>query len=67
MCGGEEKCVQGFWWGNLNERGNLEDIHVDGKILKWASIMGVFRTGFVRLGMGQVSGCCEKVMKRWAV
>jgi len=26
----------GFWWGNLRERGHLEDLGVDGAIiLKW--------------------------------
>jgi hypothetical protein len=23
--GGEERRIQGFWWGNLRERGQLED------------------------------------------
>jgi hypothetical protein len=27
----------GFWWGNLRERDNLEDLGLDGEmILKWA-------------------------------
>jgi hypothetical protein len=26
----------GFWWGNLRERGHLEDLGVDGRIiLRW--------------------------------
>jgi hypothetical protein len=34
--GGEERCIQGFWWGNLRQRDNLEDPDVDGKIiLRW--------------------------------
>jgi len=37
--------LQGFWWRKLKERGSLEDIHFDGKIiLKWVSVMGVFGT-----------------------
>jgi hypothetical protein len=32
--GEKERCI-GFWWGNLRERGHLEDLCVDGrKILK---------------------------------
>jgi len=30
--GGEERCIQGFGWGNLRERDNLEDPGVDGMI-----------------------------------
>jgi len=26
---------RGFWWGSLKERGGLEDLRVDGKILKY--------------------------------
>ena len=36
MYGGEERCMQGFWWGNLRERDHLEYISVDDRILiKW--------------------------------
>ena len=31
--GGEERRVQGFWWGNLNERDHLGDPGVDGRII----------------------------------
>ena len=30
---GEEKCVLGFWWGDLKERDHLEDLGVDGRII----------------------------------
>ena len=34
--GGEERRIQGFWWGKLRERDHLEDPGVDGrKILTW--------------------------------
>jgi uncharacterized protein YcaQ len=33
---GRGKVHTGFWWGQLRERGHLEDLFVDGKILlKW--------------------------------
>jgi len=31
--GGKEKCIQVFWWGNLRERGHLEDPSINGKII----------------------------------
>jgi hypothetical protein len=36
-CGayGRQKGNTRFWLGNLRERGRLEDLGVDGKILKW--------------------------------
>jgi hypothetical protein len=41
--GGREEVYTGFWWGNLRERGHLEDTGVDGTIiLKW-----IFRKGNV--------------------
>jgi hypothetical protein len=47
----------GFWWGNLKERGSLEDIHVDGKIiLKWVSMMGVLGPDSSVSGLGQMRG-----------
>jgi hypothetical protein len=34
--GGEEICIQGFWWGNLRERDHLESPGADGRIiLRW--------------------------------
>jgi hypothetical protein len=34
--GGEEMCVQGFWWGDLRDKDNFEDLGVDERIiLKW--------------------------------
>ena len=35
-CGGEEKYLEGFWWGNLKERIHLEDLGINGRIiLRW--------------------------------
>ena len=33
MYGRQERCVQGLWWGDLRERGNMEDLGVDGRIV----------------------------------
>jgi len=34
--GGEERRIQGFWWGNLWERNHLGDPGVNGRIiLRW--------------------------------
>jgi len=30
---GQERCVQGFWWGNLRKRDHLEDPGVDERII----------------------------------
>jgi hypothetical protein len=32
---GGERRVQGFWWGNLGERGHWVDPGIDGIILRW--------------------------------
>jgi hypothetical protein len=37
MYGGEEKCRQVSWWENLKEREHLDDLGVDGRILKCIS------------------------------
>jgi len=34
--GGEERCIQGFGWGNLREGNHLGDPDIDGRIiLRW--------------------------------
>ena len=34
--GGEERCIQSFWWENMRERDHLGDPDVDGRIiLRW--------------------------------
>ena len=34
--GGQERCILGFWWGNLRERDHLGDPGVDERmILRW--------------------------------
>ena len=36
--GGQERHIQGIWWGNLKERDDLENPSVDGMIiLRWIS------------------------------
>ena len=35
MYWGQERCIQGFGGGDLRERNHLEDLGVDGIILKW--------------------------------
>jgi hypothetical protein len=31
--GRQEKCVHGFWWGDVKERGHLEDLNIDERII----------------------------------
>ena len=38
-CIGRGQVHTGFWWGNLTERGLLEDTGVDGRII----LKGIFR------------------------
>jgi len=33
MYGDTERCIQGFWWGNLGEIEHLEDPGADGRII----------------------------------
>jgi len=37
--GGEERRLQGFWWGNLREGDHSEDAGVDERII----LRGIFR------------------------
>ena len=50
----------GFWWGKLKKRDRLEDLNVDGKILKWVlnrmRVLGLKSCGS---GQGKVACCCE--------
>ena len=40
MYGQEAKCIQ-FWWGNVKERGHLEDTSTDGRIILNSSRLGL--------------------------
>jgi hypothetical protein len=57
--GGEERRIQGFWWGNLKERVNFGDPGIDGRtILRWVCRkydVGVW-TGSNWLRIGTVGG-----------
>jgi len=47
----------GFWWGNLRERDSLEDLGVDGRLLKWVFKWdGEARTGLIWLRIGTGGG-----------
>ena len=56
---GEERCMQGFWWGNLSQRDHLEDPGVDGRTIliwifsKWD--VGAW-TGLIWLRIGTAGG-----------
>jgi len=60
--GGQERGIQGFWWGNLRERDHSGDPGVDGSIIlrwifrKWD--VGVW-TGSSWLTIGTGGGHCE--------
>jgi hypothetical protein len=52
----------GFWWGNLKERGHLEDPGMAGRIIViWISGIGMGGawTGLIWLKTGHVAGTCD--------
>ena len=56
----EERRIQGFWWGNLRERGHLGDPGVNGRIiLRWVfrkwDVGGAW-TGLIWLRIGTGGG-----------
>ena len=62
MLWGEERRIQGFWWGNVRERDQLRDPGVDGRIiLRWILRKCVGGYGLDRAGSGQeeVAGTYE--------
>ena len=60
--GGEERCIKGFWWGNLKQRDHLEDPGLDGRtILRWLFSKWNVGNGldWSGSGYGQVAGTCK--------
>jgi hypothetical protein len=60
-CGayGEERGVEGYWWGSLRERSHWGDQDIDGRIiLRWIfrKVEGVMGTGWSWLSIGTVGG-----------
>ena len=47
----EERCIQGFGWGNLRERGHLEDPGVDWILREW-DVGKLTGSSWRRLGTG---------------
>ena len=55
--GGEERRIQGFWWGNLRKRDHLRDPCVDGRLtLRWVfrkwDVEAWTETSWIRIGTG---------------
>jgi len=47
--GGEERCITGFWWGNLREKDHFGDPGINGRIiLRW-----IFRRWDMGYGLDQ--------------
>jgi hypothetical protein len=48
----------GVWWGNLKERGHLENLGVNGRILQWAlkKYEGKAWAGFSSVRVGTTGG-----------
>jgi len=51
---GRREVIAEYWWGNVKERGHLEDVWVDGRILKYILKKQdrVSWTEFIRLMLG---------------
>jgi len=47
----------GFWWVDLRERDHLEDLGLDGRILKWILKKMDEETGLILLEIGTSGGC----------
>jgi hypothetical protein len=47
--GGEERCLQRFWWGNLKGDDHLEDLRVDGKAILTRIFKKLAGSGLTRL------------------
>jgi hypothetical protein len=52
--------LTGFWWGNTKDKGHLEDLGVDGRIILKLKYHVMYLASLMRLRTGIIGGCCDQ-------